>query len=234
MSETTTTCVMGCTLTGQHVTDCPRLTCRGCLPRPADVGWLCQWHYNRLETAVGTFNAFRDWLNEADDADAHGKPLTDDRRAHGDPAETVPITASRLAADELWNDLAGWARVVREEHPTHLRGWERKPWLGDVASWLLPHLPWAAEQMWIDELAGLWVSAIATARHRWPTAEDVEPVKHLDVPCPRCGLRSLIYTPARWAGQAFRVECTDPDCARVFSEDEWDRFRHLAESRGLA
>lgn len=227
-------CILGCKITGQHKTTCEG-ECRGCLPRPAEVGTLCRWHYNRLEQAVARFAEFAEWLYVVDDDDAHGKPLTDDITHRGDPAEGVPIPASRLEADELTRDLAGWGMVIIEEHPNQpMRGWKAAPWNGNLTGWLLPLLPWAAEQMWADELAGAWVNSVNAARHRWPAADDVEPARTIDVPCPRCGLMSLVYTPPRWQGQAFRVECTDQDCARVFSEDEYERFVGLALRVGHA
>ncbi len=99
---------------------------------------------------------------------------------------------------------------------------------GHLAAWITPWLPWIADRPWAGEITKGFVRDVATTRHRWPTADDTEPRHTVDVPCPRCGLMSLTYTPPRHERQPFVVECTDPDCARVFSEDEWERFQALA------
>ena len=226
-----TACVLGCKITGQHKTDCPG-DCRGCLPREAVVGLLCQWHANRLEQAVATFAAFHHWLEIVDTDEPSAKALTDEIVSRGDPGETVPIPMSRLVADELWRDLATWGLVIIDERGLPAKGWTSDTWKGDLCAWMLPQLPWACEQMWIDELAGTWVRDVTTARHRWPTADDVQPIEDLALPCPSCGLVSLIRKPPRWGGDLWRVECTDPDCARIYDEDRYDELVALALREG--
>lgn len=226
-----TTCATGCRLTGTHQPDCPDDGCRGCLPRPAEHGTLCTWCYGQLTRAVADIPDLIEHLTSVavGGLSASTGRLTDDVHAPRDPAESTVLHAATLDADELASFLTSWAHVVVEEHPAQpMRGPSAEPWHGDVAAWIAPHLPWIAEQDWAFEMRRDLCDHIATIRHRFPTADDVEPIKHLDVPCPRCGLASLIYTPPRYAGQDFRVECTDPDCARVFSEAEWERFKTLA------
>lgn len=49
----TTPCASGCTHHGRHVTDCEdRDTCRGCLPRYAETGWLCYSCQAKLREAL--------------------------------------------------------------------------------------------------------------------------------------------------------------------------------------
>lgn len=224
-------CATGCHTTGQHLDACPGGGCRGCQPRPAEHGTLCAWCYRSLVRTVADIPSLIAHLRVTATLalDPAAKPLTDDVIASPDPAEATVLHAATLDADELASFLTSWAQVVMEEHPTQpMRGPNASPWHGNVAAWIEPHLPWVAEQDWAFEMRRDLAEHVATIRHKFPTVDDVEPVKHIDTPCPRCGLVSLIYTPPRYARQAFRVECTDPDCARVFSEDEWERFKALA------
>jgi hypothetical protein len=224
-------CATGCRLAGMHLETCETDRCRGCQPRPAAEGTLCDWCYQQLTRAVRDIPELVAHLTVVAIGATHASlnPLTDDVRAPGDPAESTVLHAATLDADELLSFLDSWAHVVMEEHPNQpMRGPSASPWHGDVSAWISPHLPWIAQQDWAFEMRRDLCDTIATIRHKHPTVDDVEPIKHLDTPCPRCGLISLIYTPPRYATQAFRVECTDPDCTRVFSEDEWERFKALA------
>lgn len=225
-----TACATGCRITGEHRDICPG-DCRGCLPRPAEHGTLCAWCYGRLTRDVADVPALISHLAQVSlgALSASGTAYDAETFGAGDAAERTVLHSATLDADELWSLLTGWAQVVIEEHPNQpMRGPAASPWHGDVVAWIAPHLEWVAGQEWAHEMRREMSEAIGRIRHRYPTVDDVEPVKQLDMPCPRCNLVSLIYTPPRYAGQAFRVECTDPDCARVFSEAEWDRFKGLA------
>ena len=62
---------------------------------------------------------------------------------------------------------------------------------------------------------------IATTSARWPTASMVERERRIPMPCPKCEHMSLTYAPPSFYTQPFKVSCSMPDCARVWSEDEW-------------
>lgn len=56
-------CVRGCTRFGRHATDCEdRDTCRGCFPRPAEFGSLCEPCHLRLAAMIQQAPAQRDLL----------------------------------------------------------------------------------------------------------------------------------------------------------------------------
>ena len=229
-------CASGCRILGQHLADCVGRQadgnpCTGCLPRPATEGTLCAWCYGRLTRAVADIPATITHLHltAASSISASAKPLSDDPHTHGDPAWTTVLPTAWIDADELDSIIDSWAHVVIDEHHAQpMRGPNASPWNGNVVGWITPHLEWIATRDWAFEMVRDLAEHVATLRHKYPSADDVEPARTIDVPCPRCGLMSMIYTPPRYARQAFRVECTDPDCARVFSEDEWDRLKALA------
>lgn len=225
MTTTTESCWQGCTIRGQHHTDCSDDTCRGCLPRPTDTGHLCRACYNRAEHALVELAVRIPWLETLGRSLAMipaAAPADPDTTSRRDPAEGSVLHAAFLRADEIRGDLRGWVQVVLED-----RDLRHGPGEGDPARWLLPHLPWLAGHEAItdlcDELARDMGQAMA-----WPAPIDVEPARHLDMPCPSCDMLALVYTPPRFEGHEYRVECTDPDCARVFSEDEFDWFRRIA------
>lgn len=223
-----TACLYGCTLHDHHKAECPG-DCRGCLPRPADIGLLCAGCYGKLTDAVTDSPELLHRLHALGNPNAGARALSDDIVNRKDPAEGSILPAQWLDEDELNRLLTSWVSLVIDEHPVRgMRGPAGKPWNGNAAAWLLPHLPWCAGQVWVVDMRDELVSFVGSLRKRWPGLDDVEPPRHVDIPCPRCDLLTLVYTPPKWSGQPFRVECTNQDCARVFSEPEWDRFRALA------
>jgi len=216
-------CVRGCTIRGEHNPTCEG-ECRGCLPRPTAIGNLCQSCYNRVEYGLTELTVRVPWLeilgrNLAMNASA--APQDGETFMRGDPSEGSVLHAAFLRADEIRSDLDNWVGDVRDKRNLH-----GDP-IDDPAKWLLPHLPWIADTDAAETFAGEVLRDVGQAM-AWPTPADVEPSKHLDVPCPRCATIALVYTPPRWEGQPARVECTEPDCARVYTEDEWDEIKKLA------
>lgn len=218
--------VQGCVVRGLHEPDCDGEPCKGCRRREAAIGVLCDHHWNRLVWAVAAHDELIAHLKEAGKPYAQAAPLSADVTAHGDPAEGTVIPAQWLEADSLHHDLRSWALAYLDEHPAT---WpNRDPWFGHIAWWMSDHLREIAAMPWAGEFAASYLGAVETLHHRWPTVADVEAAHKVTIPCPRCGLMSLVYTPPRLPRQPFVVECSDPDCARRFSEAEWDRFVALA------
>lgn len=239
MTGTPAPCATGCTTRGQHATACETDTCTGCLPRPATTGNLCHWCYRQLTERLAAAPDLVRHLRDIGAPHAHIAPPSD-TRTYTDPAEGTVLPAAWTAADELHAMLASWALLILEEHPqghamvgpNEVGAWHTR--YGTVVGiahvnatrrltdWLTPWLPWAAEQEWAAEMVREVRSVVDTTIARWPTATAVEPVKPVPMPCPRCDLMSLTYTPPTAPGDAFRVACGNPDCARVWSEDEWE------------
>lgn len=207
-----------------HVDDCA-----GCLPRPADDDLaVCRWHARRMEDAVAGLITLVPHLREIGKPYAQSVAPNDDTFSRGDPAEHVNIPAAWMAADELTNELLGWVRATLEESPRALSWPDRKPWKGDVTRWALDHMRDMLALPFAGTMVSELVELIATTRHRWPTADDVAPVEPLAMPCPRCEHKSLIRRPPRYAGDPRRIECNSPDCARIYTEDEYDRLVAIA------
>jgi hypothetical protein len=247
----TTVCAHGCTTTGQHTTGCTDPRCRGCLPRTATTGHLCAWCRSRLELDVADAPRMVHHLRWLATPYAGATP-PDATGARHIPASTVLIADAVDAADDLHALLHAWANLIADERtlrgPSHagvrmsvtrIATFDGTAYLQPgvpvgvtkttatlgVARWLLPHLDYAAHRPWISDMRRELATTLAGLHARYPTTDDIERAHIVDVPCPRCDARTLTYTPPSWHRAAFRVECTNPDCAKVFSEDEWDRFK---------
>lgn len=229
--ETRQPCTRGCKIRNRHTSTCEG-ECRGCLPRPAERGDVCQHCYNRAERALIELATRIPWIEHlgrtlAAHASANA-PTGNDSRS-GDPAETSVLHPAYLQADAIRSDLNGWVLVVLDD-----RGLRHGPAPAEEpASWLLPHLPWLAEHEAADEFISEILRDLAQAT-AWPAPTDVEPARPLNTPCPRCDALSIVYTPPRHEGHPSRFECTDPDCARVLSEDEWDQLNNPNTQAGAA
>lgn len=245
----TTTCATGCTIRGQHTTDCTDNNCRGCLPRPADTGNLCAWCYNRMRADIATIPHLVRHLREIGQPHAQNAPPSD-TRTYNDPAEASVLPAAWGAADELHAMLASWALLLLEEHPNgnqmagpdergawhtrygtvvgiaHVKATER------LVDWLTPWLEWCAGREWAAEMRSEVATLVATTSARWPTASMVEPERTVAMPCPRCEMLSLVYTPPSAERAPFKVSCTNPDCARVWTEDEWEWLVNMVTKGG--
>lgn len=109
---------------------------------------------------------------------------------------------------------------VSHRRPVGLRRDETRP-THNLVAWLTPHLPWCAEQPWASEMRTEIGSIIATTTARWPTTDyRTRPVPGVE--CARCGQQGLTYTPTTFYRAQFKVTCTNPECGRIYSEDEWD------------
>lgn len=242
-------CITGCMIRGQHETTCEdRDTCAGCLPRPAEFGHLCAWDWQRLNGDVVDCPGLVEHLREIGEPDAHAAPPSD-TTSYRDPSEGSILPAAWLAADEVHANLASWALLILEEHPNgqgmagpdEVGAWHTRygSTVGVLTSratealvkWLLPLLPWCAEQEWAGEMRQELATLVATTKARWPIADTRS--RHIPgTSCPRCQHLTLWYTPPVGFGLPFVVACENPECGRVFEEDEWTRLVALLERAG--
>ena len=242
-------CILGCRIRGEHKPEgaeppCPGETCPGCLPRPAAVGTLCAWCYQRLTADVADLPSLLAHLDYVGRPNA-GHQAGGDGRTGGDPANRTILHAAWLTADEIETWLCGWVEMITEERGLRgpamrwtLGGRRREAgesWIVDphpvaaqdmraLVRWLTPHLEWVAGRDWAGDFRRELGKAVATAKARWPMVERGHAVP---APCPRCDGLTLWYSPPVWAGGPMRVECLDPECGRIFAEDEWERMRAL-------
>lgn len=264
-------CETGCVVRGYHLADCDGtrpdrdgvgvVECRGCLPRPADVGVLCSWCWGRLQSVVRTMPALVEHLFEM------GRPSTS--CALGGAGCSVPAGPRGLypdavvAADDLTAALASWCAQVAEAldspvpvppglwvtdavervDPATGEAWVSAPEVVGVrdplavralAAWLAPRLDAVAGHPWVGDMLADLADLTRRAETRWPVEERERRVT--DVRCPSCGAVSLVMSPPSVAGAEVLVRCTLPGCGRVLAEDDWARARGwaLEVARGAA
>jgi hypothetical protein len=113
-----TACANGCTVRGEHRSDCSTTGCAGCQARMAEYGVLCTPCHGRLT---------RD-LWQAPDLVAYLRGLVGDgggggERVDGTREAPMPLNGPAVdGADDLHAMLASWVRVVLDEHPGRLVG----------------------------------------------------------------------------------------------------------------
>lgn len=237
-------------------------TCTGCLPRPAEYGNLCAWDWQRLNADVIDTPALVRHLHAEAEPHAGTKP-PGDGRTYNDPSEGSVVSPAITAADEIHALLAAYAHLVLEEHPDGHRmagpdergvwrsenTWHRNEYgtylrpstpagirdpeaTARLVKWLLPQIPWCSEQPWAGEMRTEIAATVRTTMARWPTA-DTQQRAVPGVQCTSCARLSLVYTPTTGFRLPFHVACTNPDCGRVYTEDEYDgAIGRLAIERG--
>lgn len=98
-----------------------------------------------------------------------------------------------------------------------------------LVAWTLPLLPWLAGREWVATACDDLAAIVAHTAHRWPLEEDARG-RHVSAPCPRCAHLSLHLSPAVPARPTTVVTCTNPECAALLTEAEWDTTRELYEA----
>ena len=233
--------------------------CTGCLPRAAEFGNLCPFCWQRLASDVVDAPGLVRHLRDMAEPDAGRKPAGDGRsmgdpawgsilsaaigaadEIHADLAswallilEEHPNGARMAGPDEhgVWRSQDCWHVIDGESvpKPSTVAGIHHDPEATvRLVKWLLPLLPWCSEQEWAGEMRRELSALIATTKARWPM-EDTKTRAILGTPCPRCDHLSLNYTPPCAYKAPFVVACGNPECGRVFSEDEWERLVGLLE-----
>jgi len=232
--------------------------CRGCLPTPAEYGNLCPYCWHRLNADVVDAPELVRHLRELGDPEAEAKPPGDGRgsrdAAEGNviPAEwcaadevhsTLAAYAALIREDHpLGRAMRGpdthgewWSRSCLhvDEYGAYVRratvvGLREAEATERLVHWLLPLLPWCAEQTWAGEMRETLGHLIRRTTARYPAADLAERVIP-DTVCPRCDQLSLTYLPPRWAKMPFVVACGNPQCGRIFGEGEWERLVGLLE-----
>lgn len=233
--------------------------CTGCVPRLAEPGSrLCAWCEQRLAADVATAPALVRHLLVMAEPDAGAKAPADGYTSGGDPSEGSVLSPAVNDADTLHALLAEYAALWLDEHPgsagpdeTHavrskqtIRHTEHGDYVRrssvagirnakateDLVEWLLPRLPWLAAKPWAGEIRAELGQLVATLHARWPM-DDTRERAIPGTPCPRCEQINLTYTPTAWFRAPFKVACQNPECGRIFTEDEWASFVALATKR---
>lgn len=196
----------GCGIPEEHLTTCNKSTCTGCWPREATHGFLCQNHYEQVDTAISTADRLRKELQGIERA-----IRTESISAVAGPR--VPLTAIRLdleAIDRWQND------VYNERHQLVTRGYD-----GNLDRWISN--PDGARR------AAEFAREVRAADRAHPTQE--RPHKLRRTRCPECRQLSFVWYPPDEVASPVRVECHNPACEKsVTRQTSIDTMAHIEAS----
>lgn len=191
MSETTEACIRGCRMYRRHLVECDEGEhCRGCLPRRATQGHLCDTCHRRLELMITDAPTVIRWLTgnmTAGEGAARAKE--DHEQIHADGEVPAPVKVDVLDLRDLLTDrLALWVDDWCEHK--NLTGPERHSPESD-AEYLLRWLPGLCRLDWIGDW---WEEMAETMRDAHALAPWRPVMKRVpNVPCPNqdCGETNL-------------------------------------------
>jgi hypothetical protein len=227
MIETTQACARGCSILRRHLVECPDPKCRGCLPRRAERGRLCQTCHRRFELMLTDAPTVYRWLTGnmvAGQEASRAKEDHERRRGGGERGITetpVPIKLAvmdvrDLLADQLTEWVYEWCELKS------LTGPLRHTVDADVAfllTWLygLESVEWIAD--WWESLAQTMSDAHALAPWR-PVMRRVP-----GVPCPGCAETNLVI----FGGE---TDITCMSCKIMLTEQRfelWERVLKMGQ-----
>lgn len=96
-----------------------------------------------------------------------------------------------------------------------------------LVHWLLPLLPWCAQQEWVAVMRREIGDVVRTTAARYPVAERTRAIP--GVTCPVCDRVSLIYDPATVERHSVQVNCSTVGCGVIFTEEEFRRLTRIVE-----
>lgn len=220
MSETTEACIRGCSLYRRHLVECEdHEACRGCLPRRASHGHLCDTCHRRFELMLTDAPTVYRWLTGNMATGSNG--ASDGDVVTGSREQPLPIKADvydvrQLLADRLsaWvDDFAEDVKLTKPPRSTveadsefllrWIKSLELCDWIGD----------------WWEELAETMSQAHALAP--WRQAMRRVP----GVPCPGCEETNLVIF-----GGEEDVSCNS--CHIIMTSDRfalWERVLKMDE-----
>lgn len=229
MSESTSACVRGCAIYRQHYADCDSLDpagreCRGCLPRRATQGLLCDPCYRRLQLMLTDAPVVYRWLtgNMGAGQQASRAKQDHERRSGGEKGVTetpVPVKIEVLDLRDLMADqLTEWVDEWCEKHG--LTGPPRHDVPTDCAfllTWLpgIVRLDWIGD--WFEQVAQTMIDAHGLVPWR-PAVRRVP-----KVPCPGCGETNLVI----YGGED---DITCQSCKIMMTSDRFDLWQRVLKA----
>lgn len=236
MNVTVEPCVMGHDKPGAHTPGCPCATdhndqhpdhCKGCGPALAtrESGY-CAWHEKRITTA----------LTAIPDLTAHIEASPDGRvarRSVNSAADRKPTKVDQASPSPAWDaadDAITWAWTWAETAtPTRGNGpftWNRAGLptrdLTRTCGYLHTHLNRISREPYAADFA---TEALNLHRQLELYAGTDRLTHRIKARCPSCDMKTLTRDDG-----ADQIECRNPDCRRIWREDEYATFAHVAAS----
>lgn len=195
-----------CVVPKQHTPVCDDITCPGCLPREASVGYLCDSCFHKLEQVYATWADYANALNPDGRLAGVVRAVQTERVGATSPQlGHVNVSATALALDECWSYLRSLVG-----HPSILTWVNTKTGAADAVRFTR--------------------AASATYRAH-PIVDRGRKLRR--VRCPKCQQLTLVQKPpAEGSGLApgaegpkpvralITVECQNSTCAHTFLEGD--------------
>lgn len=224
-------CIRNCRLLGQHQTSCNCTHecaehddhCKGCLPKQAITGQLCQ---RCVDRTVEALTAIPDLLAIVE-ASPDGR--MDTPRVDTDTSRrSVSVHRTPSPAYDTAEEVAQWALKTamycadecQHRGPFTYRP-DGVPALTTIRNlhYIRNNLPWFAAE-YAQEIYDESVQFHRGLLYLTGTALLVHRIKE---PCPSCGLKSLIREDG-----SNQVTCRNRNCGRIWREGEYDWLAHVA------
>ncbi len=245
-------CARGCTRRDRHWSNCPREECRGCLPRPAENGWLCYPCHKRLDEMLRHAPEQCHLLEQTAGMAAAPAARGDADLIHGSGELKTPIRLACIDTVTLIGDLLSEIveRLVedyRMRGPKRLMaqadrdmpGRLRKSWvqMTETYTWTEPPArfkvdtaaPWLRAQVermeHLDGIEGTWsalADAMAAAHALAPWRAEMARMNGIE--CPECHRCSLVHF-----GGDENVTCTE--CHASISPGRYNIWVRALEKR---
>jgi hypothetical protein len=218
VNETTAACIRGCAIYREHFTDCTDETCRGCLPRRATNGMLCDPCYRRLQLMLTDAPVVYRWLTGNLASGDGAARAHEDYERGGTPEHPAPLKVQVLDLRDLFADqLTEWVDEWCEKHG--LTGPPRHDVTADsvfLLTWLpgIVRLDWIGD--WFEQVAQTLIDAHALAPWR-PAVRRIP-----RVPCPGCGESNLVI----YGGES---DITCQSCKILMTEERFEMWERVLE-----
>jgi len=231
-----TPCIFGCTLRNRHTTNCPCADqhldehpghCKGCLPRPAAIGYWCQHHWDRALDALIDIPQHTLVIAAVTDGHLNRHAAGGDNTRRSTKVHQGSPSPAWDAADEILLWAHAWAEAVADllQHAgpfTYTTAGIPMRNLTRTVDYLRIQLETIAAADFAQDFAA---EAIGHAK-RLELMAGADLLEHrLKARCPSCNQFTLVR-----ADGADRVDCKNRDCARVWSEAEYATLAHVAAS----
>lgn len=230
-----TDCARGCLAYGRHVPrcihtnecpdDCPT-HCDGCEPKPADVGNYCQKCADKLRAALTEIPGLTFYLEALPQGRLVTKKADGDHTRHATRVDQISPSPAFDELDEVWSWAYGWAVSLADDlhHVGPMR--YRLDGIPDTSlaythvKYLLGNFTAVLSADWHEP----FYEETLALRWRLERITGQDKLNHkIKAPCPSCDRRTL----GREDGAA-KVVCRNPDCSRVWTEDEYARLAVVA------
>lgn len=216
------------------------IECPGCLPREAEIGFLCSAHVAKLRHALSREDGVRilvGLVSHLWSSDAAGVSDGNDRVAAAFGSRW-PLAEARVTGNEIWRalDFVAFSFVLDvDAEPPRRTGTTARDGLAstltvqqvatlvaDVADFVDEHWEQAASHSGSAAALVRFVGVLQTALARFPLVDTEHRIPA--VRCPSCGRMSMIWRPPLFHEDEVEIRCERDECGHVADQDWLEHY----------